>query len=143
MKEIEFQFHRGNHLLGKVIRFFSRGDFNHVSIRIGKYVYESHIDTGVTKTLYSKWESWSVVESFLVEVEDTKAIEKWLKKQVGKKYDIWGVLSFMWIWAKPAEGKWFCSELAMVTLAKALELDTYNQRQSPQDFYYSLFLALS
>lgn len=142
MKEIEFQFHRNNHLFAKVIRLFSRGSFNHVSIRIGRYVYEAHIDNGVTKTLYSKWKGIGVVESVLVEVEDTKTVEKWLNKQVGKKYDIFGVLSFLWIWARPAKGKWFCSELAMVTLAKALEIDIYNQRQTPQDFYYSLFLAL-
>jgi len=143
MKEIEFQFHRSNHLLGRLIRFFSRGMFNHVSIRMGRYVYESHIHSGVRKVLYSKWNSDSVVHSFLLDV-DTDSYDytkEWLDKQVGKKYDIFGVLSFLWRLFEESEGKWFCSELAMVTLAKARCIEIYNQRQSPQEFFYSLFLT--
>ena len=137
---IRYNSHKGNHLLGKLIRFFSRGKFNHTSINLNGIIYEAHIHSGVRKTPEKDWSDKTVFTqtTFKIDTQTHRELKYWLDRQVGKKYDLWGVLSFMWIFANPVQGKWFCSELALVTLAKQFHLFTYNQRQSPTDFYYYL-----
>jgi len=137
---ITFQSHKGDHLLGRLIRFFSNGMFNHSSIDLNGVIYESHIHTGVRKVLKEDWSDRTVVSctTFRIDVHTHRKLKYWLDRQVGKKYDLWGVLSFIWIFAKPSKGRWYCSELSMVTLAKLFSLPLYDQRQSPTDFYYFL-----
>ena len=135
---ITFNSHRGDHLLGKTIRFFSRGQFNHTSINLNGVIYEAHINTGVRRINADDWTDKTIKSSttFNIDVHTHRSLKYWLDKQVGKKYDLWGVLSFIWRFAKPNKRKWFCSELAVVVLAKLFYIQTYNQRQSPSDFYY-------
>lgn len=134
-----FYFHRTNNLLGRTIRFVSRGNYNHVSIGINGYVYESNPTTGVTKKQadgnYCNTIAWH--HSFDLNEEE---VMYFLEGQLGKKYDIIGALSFIWIFFKPRIGFWYCSELATVALMKGLGKTEYNEKQSPQDFYYLLKL---
>jgi hypothetical protein len=60
-----------------------------------------------------------------------------MEKQVGKKYDLWGVLSFVWIFLKEKKGRFFCSELAFIALMKLYGVfnDEYSARKTPQDVY--------
>ena len=134
---ITFYFHRDKTLLGKTIRFVSRGNYNHVSIGINGYVYESNPTTGVTKRkIDNKYiDKVSFHHSFELDEEE---VIYFLEEQIGKKYDFIGVLSFIWIFLKPRQGYWFCSEMAMVALMKGLNKIEYNEKQSPQDFYYIL-----
>jgi hypothetical protein len=135
---VTFNSHRSNTILGKTIRFFSRGKFNHTSINLNGIIYEAHIWCGVRMTQQDIWDNSTVKTSttFDIDVHTHRKLHYWLNRQVGKDYDLWGVLSFIWRFAKPTKGKWFCSELAVVVLAKLFALPTYNQRQSPTDFYY-------
>lgn len=137
-----FQFHGGNSIISRLIRLISNGNYNHVSIRCGKYVYEAHIKGGVKKTLYSKWDKSSVKETIFVKSSRVKSVEKWLNKQVGKKYDLLGILSFLFVITKPRKGYWYCSELAMVTYSKLKghSGDVENQKVSPYLFYKILEL---
>jgi uncharacterized protein YycO len=141
MHQIIFHFHRGNKPLSRAIRFFSQGKFNHVSIQIGEDVWESHIDCGVRKVK----EDWSgrltIKESIPINTDKKDLVIKWLDKQVGKKYDIWGALSVVWRMFRQGKDKWYCSEYAFVALMKSLNISSkvgYNQRQSPQEFYQFL-----
>jgi uncharacterized protein YycO len=141
-----FQFHYSKTLLGFLIRLFSFGRFNHVSIRLGNYVYEATIKGGVIRTLYTKWNSETVVFSKKVEItqEEYQRAYIWLNKQVGKGYDILGIFSFLFFWLPPRKGYFFCSELAICALAKAIgnseELD--NQKVSPDLFWRILKLVV-
>lgn len=135
---ITIQHHYGKSILASLIRFFSRGDYNHTSILIGGYVYEAHIHTGVTKTKLKDWNPPSkVVASHNFYTDSTPMVMKWLDKQVGKKYDITGVIAFIFPLLPQRTGYWFCSELAFVALAKALsvEFSTHEQKKSPQDMF--------
>jgi uncharacterized protein YycO len=140
-----FQFHYSKTLLGFLIRLLSFGHFNHVSIRLGNYVYEAHIHTGVRRTLYTKWNKKTVVQIKEVKLEQAEyeRVYVWLNKQVGKKYDILGIFSFIFFFLPPRKGYWFCSELAICSLAKAKgksdALD--NQKVSPQLFFDILDLV--
>lgn len=137
---ITYNSHKSRTLLGKLIRFFSRGKFSHTSINLNGVIYEAHIGTGVRTIQEKDWDGKYILSSttFKIDVHTHRELKYWLDRQVGKKYDLWGVLSFIWRFAQPQKGKWFCSELAMVTLAKQFHLYEYNQRQSPTDFYYYL-----
>ena len=134
-----FQFHSQDTIISILIRLITRGKFNHVSIRSGKYVYEAHIKKGVTKTLYSKWDNSTVVECIEIKSKREKEVVKFLNQQVGKKYDLSGVLSFLSIVTKPKLGKWFCSELGAVAYDKlrGKNVNFDNQKISP-DFLYKI-----
>lgn len=133
---VVFQFHRGRTLLGKLIRVFSSGSYDHVSIRNGKYVYEA-TPIGVVKVPYKEWNSDTVHMELEVKSKYEKQVIKWLNKQVGKGYDYSGLLSFISIITKPVKGKWYCSELGMVTYSKLMgqDGDIDNQKISPYLLY--------
>lgn len=132
-----FQFHSQDTIISILIRLITRGKFNHVSIRSGKYVYEAHIKKGVIKTLYSKWDNSTVVECIEIKSKREKEVVKFLNQQVGKKYDLTGIIAFLSIFAKPRKGYFYCSELAMVAFAKLFGCngEIQNQKVSPQLFH--------
>lgn len=137
---MKLNFHHWDTLLSKTIRFCSNGNFNHVSIESGLFIYEAHIHTGVRKVLRSEWDDSTVYTT--IEFDEWPKREarmvEWLERQVWKKYDIIGVLSFIWIFLREKKGKWYCSELWMCALMKLLGVwkDEYNQKQSPTDLYH-------
>lgn len=136
-----FQFHSKDTLISILIRFITQGKFNHVSIRIGKYVYEADMGKGVIKTLYSKWDNSSVVECITVKTKHEKKVVKFLNEQVGKKYDITGVLSFLLIFSKPKVGMWYCSELGFGAYLRSKNnyiSGTEGQKISPYFLYIIL-----
>lgn len=142
--KIVFQAHKGTALISRVIRLLSP-KYNHISIRVENEVFEAHIKTGVTKTPYKTWKGKSSVvakqELFIDDIKGLKLV-KFLNEQVGKKYDTLGIFSFLWIYFKPAKGKWYCSELAQVVLYKILGIrsteNDYNQKVSPYLFWRNL-----
>lgn len=136
---IIFNFHYGYGLISTLIRWFSRGRYNHVSIQLGDFTYEAIEGKGVIKTLTKKWNADTVVESVVLTISDKaeQDLFKFLEEQVGKKYDYRGVLSFLWGFTRPKEGAWFCSELAMITFVKTKGLrasDFEGERVSPHLF---------
>jgi uncharacterized protein YycO len=141
-----FQFHYSKTLLGFLIRLFSFGRFNHVSIRLGNYVYEATIKGGVIRTLYTKWNSETVVFSKKIEItqEEYQRAYIWLNKQVGKGYDVLGIVSFLFFFLPPRKGYFYCSEYAICALAKAKDRtdSIQNQKVSPQLFFDILDLVL-
>lgn len=133
---VTFNFHRTNTVLGKLIRFFSGGMVNHVSIQIGEWIWEADFKRGVVKTDISKWnKQHQIVCQYIVYTPYQSTIVYWLNKQVGKKYDWIGVFSFVWVLLQEKKGSFYCSELAMVVLMKAVNVHSidYNHKQSPYD----------
>ena len=143
-KMIRYNFHRWDKLLSKLIRFFSGGFYNHTSIEINGIIYEAHIHTGVRKAYLDEWDDTTVKTYFEYDLwpKREKLVEDWLKRQVGKKYDTLGVLSFLWRFIPQRMGAWYCSELAMVSFMKLHKIDkgNYKQKKSPQDFYELLYI---
>lgn len=137
---ITFYFHSSNTVFGKAIKFFSRGQYTHVSIGVNGYIYEAREGKGVIRRKAdTDLKSVNYVHFFDL---DEKAVEEFLKKQLGKGYDWLGVLSFVWRFIRQGRNVWYCSELALVALAKGKGVKEYNQRQSPTDFYYITKIAL-
>lgn len=145
---MKFNSHYKKGIISNLIRFFSKGDYNHTSIEIGGFIYEAHIHTGVRKVPLCLWDNSSVACSQTLKISSyrEKKVIEWLDKQVGKKYDIFGVLTFVWSIFDEKKGRWFCSEYAYVALMKALGIDSkkvdYNQRVSPHDFHSQLSVII-
>ena len=141
-----FQAHTGYHPISILIRLFSRGRFNHISIKLGEFIYEAHLKGGVMKTHERDWDDSTVVETKEVKITAVQrvAVRLWLNKQVGKKYDLWGIFAFISFFAKPRMGYWYCSEYATVALAKALDKKTLLEKQkiSPETFWEILNLVV-
>lgn len=136
---ITYHFHISNKPISRIIRLYSK--YSHVSIEFMGHVYEAvMLDNkgrrGVIKTPVELWDNRSVVESETVAISYPEIVHDWLEKQLGKDYDYLGVLSFVWRFLPHNIGAWFCSELAMVSLAKAKGILKYNQKQTPEDFYH-------
>jgi hypothetical protein len=129
--------HFAHSFISKLIRLFSMGRVNHISVEYNGVVYEAVEGRGVIETPVTKWDSSTVVESYTIKIKNKDAernLRKFIKEQKGKKYDYLGVLSFIWVFLSPKKGKWFCSELGAVAIYKALFLpvgEVDNQRISP------------
>ena len=141
---IKFQFHHWDKLLSKAIRLFSGGFFNHVSIQMGDYIYEAHINTWVRKIARIDWEDETVYTfyEYYLWPKREKMVEDWLEKQVGKKYDTLGVLSFLWRFIPQSPWKFYCSELAFIAFMKLHKItkENYNAKKTPQDFFELLYI---
>lgn len=144
---VVFNFHASDSFLSRAIRACSDGKYSHVSIFLDGYIYEAHIKQGVRK-YKSTWDGANdIIESIYIKItkEQKKRLKKFLEAQVGKKYDLLGVLSFIWFFLRPKKGQWFCSEYAMVAFMKILGIKSgnYDQKQSPYGFYLILKMFLS
>jgi hypothetical protein len=112
-------------------------NFSHTSIQIDKTVYESVFIGGVIKTPLKEWNAGTVVTTHAIPVDEAtfKEIKKFVQAQVGKKYDFWGLFSFIFVFMKPKIGKWYCSELGAAVLMKARKVmpsnPEYFQKMSP------------
>ena len=107
----------------KFLMWLIRGKYSHVSIftLINKdiKVYEATFKSGVrVKNAFDKTPDKLLVLE--IEGRYEKKIKEFLNKQVGKKYDILGVLAFIFpiyrfkFLRRYWQGKWYCSELAQV-----------------------------
>lgn len=149
MKTITFNAHRGNSTLSLLIRLASRGIYNHISIELNGFIYEAHVGKGVIKTPFKKWNDLTVAESETINItpKNYKIVKAFLEAQVGKKYDIRGIFAFLFIFARPRIGYWYCSELAKVALCHAIgyknNADTYAQTESPHSFWINFLLIKS
>lgn len=132
---IKIHFHKTNTDSGKIIRFVTRSTVNHVSIEIGEYVYEAKMKGGVIRTDRPLFDKTSITSTAIFQVGNIEETIKFLEEQIGKDYDWFGIISFIWIFVPEHIGKWYCSELGMVALMKFLDFtsEEYDQKKTPHD----------
>ena len=119
--------YRDNTLINKLIRFFSRGKFNHASVELDdRTVIEATLTSGVrrVKSLADKRSKGTLIDVYDVPltIEQKKIVEDFLLDQVGKPYDFWAIFGFVFYQShegRKSYGKWFCSELVFAAFAKA------------------------
>lgn len=113
-------FFRGPGLMASLIRWHSRGQWNHVAIwdEEERVLYEAREWRGVIRT--EPW--WPAPDHHVCDVCPTltefeaKGLRHWLQRQVGKRYDWASVAKFLSrrkADLADADRRWFCSELAM------------------------------
>lgn len=127
-------FCRSNNLGGWLIRLFTFSRWNHTAIEIDGTVYDATGRHGVQAWNRHDFAShWSRIESFPVK-GDPVVVKRFLRAQLGKKYDWRAIIALPFRRNWQAEDRWFCSELS----AAALNLwpaGALTARIKPQDLY--------
>lgn len=124
-------FHKDKSVVGFLIRLLSNGKYDHTSFYYKGWVYEATFK-GVIRTRIKEWDGKNSVIA-QKKIKEYNSITEWLESQLGKKYDWLGVLSFVFRFLPVKRGRWYCSELLIVSVAKVRgKLDMLeNQKVSP------------
>ncbi len=115
---MKLAFYQGISLISKLIRWQTRGLYSHVAFLFDDgTVIEAWEEGGVlhNATLSMRHTPGTVVDifEFSTTIEQETAITKFLRAQLGKKYDYLAVARFISRRnVQFDESKWFCSELA-------------------------------
>jgi hypothetical protein len=154
---IIIQMHKGNSLFSRIIQWFSRSHFSHVSFWLydsqdphkGE-IYEAWEGEGVRKLLasqYQKARNEGKINLFTyksapsdAEKEQLRAI---LAAELGKDYDYRGVLKFLSRRPHNPDEAWFCSEYVAYgsrLIGKTLFERTEDWELKPSDIPRSLLL---
>lgn len=115
-----------NDLLGKLIKFFTRGTYVHCSIILpDNTVIDAKPFHGVVKhnCLNDTIKKDAIITLFDVQTTSDQdiIIIDFLNRQIGKKYDWWSVFGFILYTTEEGRksyNKWFCSELIFATFNK-------------------------
>jgi uncharacterized protein YycO len=120
--------YKGNSIINKLIRLFTRGNYNHVSV-----IFEDGtcVEANPVKGIYAHKQFFDDVKqkNYLIEIytvdqtpEQNLIMEDFVKRQIGKKYDFMAFLGFLFYATKEtrkSSNKWMCSELSFATFQKA------------------------
>ncbi|MEM6885454.1 MAG: hypothetical protein AAF571_10510 [Verrucomicrobiota bacterium] len=122
MQRFQILFWKGSGPIGAMIRWQSRGEYAHAAIldTYERQVYESREGKGVQVLSLDKVRNenpYSLCLEVGVPLDDGK-VGRFLKKQVGKKYDWSSVFRFVSRRqaSRKSAGVWFCSEYAFAAI---------------------------
>ena len=112
-----------------LIKLFTLSNWCHCGIIDGDYVIDATLSSGVRRITLAEWEShYSKFEVVEFPISDLDSSLVWAREQVGKKYDIMGIISLAFRKRYEHVDKWFCSEL----VAQYLGIKYKVWRLSPQ-----------
>lgn len=124
MKTIIIGLHRGTGVIGKLIRWQTRGEYSHASFILpdGLFV-EAREFIGVRALPRLQVARGETVDLFTVHATEAQvvAVAAFAREQLGKPYDYTMVARFVSRRqaARTSSGKWFCSELVFAALQQA------------------------
>lgn len=137
--KIYITFYKTRSAVGWIIRTLSFGRYDHVAVRINEYIYEAHPTDGVKRTHVDKYTRKAAAEFSLSNYDDSAFanMKTFITKQLGKRYDYIGVISFVFRFLKPRIGSWYCSELTGVVINKFFNTNNIAvvPRVSPQQLF--------
>ena len=118
---------QNNRILSKTIRFCTRGKYSHAAIVFNDgTVIETRPFRNVReyKNLAEANCKGEIIDLFDVDASPSqeRIVRKFLRNQIGKKYDYWSVFGFVFHTteeSRKSHGKWFCSELVFASVKKA------------------------
>lgn len=110
---------QGNWLpLAALIRIFTFSRWHHAAIVDGDNAIESRALKGVVVTPLDEFKKRGNTRFFEVKLPDDKEAIAWAYGQVGKNYDWFSLLRFMFQRNWHKDEKWYCSELVAVAAEK-------------------------
>lgn len=119
---VTINFHKLPGLTARLVRWFTRGRYDHVSVSVDGVVFEAR-SSGVRQASYL--EPGEKVDRFEipgVTIRQEIEIRSFLSRQVGKEYD-WPMIFAFWTRqtseSRKSRSRWFCSELAFVAFQQA------------------------
>lgn len=117
MGAIRLRFYEGVGLYAWLTRMRTWGKYTHVDIVLPSgLLLGAIIGEGVTRHTTHKAKAYITYDIPVPEPERALA---WVKRQIGKPYDLGAILGFMSRRNWSDDEKWFCSELAAQTLIVA------------------------
>jgi uncharacterized protein YycO len=116
---MKIAFYKGHTIIDKIILFFSRGGYNHVSIVLDDgRIIEAYPFKGVRvrNDIFESMHPKTAIDIFEVYTtpEQDEIIKDFLMNQIGKKYDYHSVFGFVFYTTEEGRrqsGRWMCSEL--------------------------------
>lgn len=134
METIHIAFYKGKkRLFNKLTAWWTQGEYSHCEL-IESFIEgdlavchsSSFMDGGVREKLINlEKDKWDIVSIPVCDGTKATAIE-WFKKHQGDKYDLLGLLGFIWTPTRHSIDKWFCSE----AVAEAISFEE-SWRQHP------------
>ena len=119
---IELAFYKGrSRPFDRLIQWWTRGPYSHCEVATHRSasgaawcISASYLDGGVRgKWIVLDLDRWDIVP---VSSVDTAVAHEWLAKHAGRKYDLAGLLGFVWRPQAGSRRRWFCSEACAAIL---------------------------
>ena len=114
---MKLAFYKGREdLYDRLISWWTRGPYSHVELVIDDNycMSSSPKDGGIRfKHIDLRPDHWDLVE---LEGYDPAYAYNWFKEHEGRKYDILGILGFVWGPAREDRNRYFCSEAVAAAL---------------------------
>jgi len=115
----EVAFYKSKHrLFNRLVSWWLRGPYSHCELILATNgttatcASASYLDGGVrVKTMHLDTAHWDIVS-----VESDALPETWLHAHKGERYDVLGLLGFVWRRQTGNQRKWFCSEAVAAML---------------------------
>lgn len=128
-----------NTIYNKLVRLFTGFKYSHVVIVKDGRIIDSSFPKGVKEYSFNGFLN-NYKEYELITINFDDEVFNIAKKEIGKKYDLLAIFSFLFKRNWQEKDKWMCSELAAYCLCSAgykLLKQRYN-KISPKDLYYML-----
>jgi hypothetical protein len=127
MDAMKIAFYKGTHagltgVFNRLVRWWTRGPYSHCEVVFSERdasgaalcASSSKMDGGVRlKFIALKPENWDIWE---VPSADEAAVKAWFDEHVGCKYDVLGLVGFVWRRTEDDRSKFFCSEACAAAL---------------------------
>lgn len=123
-------FARRNSISSWVIRLFTWSDWSHCGVVVGNNIYEATAKDGVVLTPFFKFNE-KYKEWIILELPSKGGWQTKLHQQLGKKYDWWAIVNFLFRRNWQECDKWFCSEY--IAYASGVFNNKYVSRITPQN----------
>lgn len=96
------------------IRAFEGGQASHCGVVDGDHVIDASFLTGVVRTPINEWmKGRTLIDDIRIEVPDDTAAMGLLRSQIGKSYDYFALVGFVFWRDWSSDRAWYCSELIM------------------------------
>jgi hypothetical protein len=125
-------FKAGKSIPAKLIKFWTKSQYSHVEILVEGFSYDANTELGLRKYKRESYDlgQWDVI-SLDVEfsVENFGKIERFIKNQIGLKYDWRGIFFSQFVnMGIDSDTKWFCSEFVTKILQLFLIEETLDEK---------------
>lgn len=142
---IKFHFYnKDKYWLARVIRWVTKGYWNHVSIGVDAVVWEAigmrinHVVCSHSAVAYHQGKHRSSkIETIGIQVSEAKKQEvfEYLKSIEGKPYDKPGAMSFLFFFIPQSRNALYCSEIGINVLQIITGVDYSDRLVSPSELY--------
>lgn len=127
---------RSCHIIGRLIRWCTRGEVDHIAHYMGnKLILETRMGRGVTITRLDTLKKNRVYVARVKKSTkaDVEAVDRWLRKQIGEKYDLPQIVAMLWHRIANTEHRRTLIDSSKIDVCSTLLAEAWSRR----DFYFN------